>query len=75
MQTQEKHKQEKPKASKQEKEKKKMKKKGERIPIEKGASEIEQKDKRTKDRSKILHMMILGPNTLETHFGLLSFLS
>ena len=75
MQTQEKHKQEKPKAKK--KKKYKMKKKGERIPVEKGASEIEQKDRRTKVRRKILHMMILGPNTLKTHFGpiILSFVT
>ena len=62
MQIQEQHKQAKieAKASK--------KKKIERIPTEKGAPEIEQKDRRTKVRSKILHMMILGPNTLKTHF-------
>ena len=53
------------------------KKKWERIPTEKGAPEIEKEDKRTKVRSKILHMMILGPNTLEIHFGpiILSFVT
>ena len=39
-----------------------------RIPAENGASEIEQKDRRTKDWSEILHKMILGPNTLKAHF-------
>ena len=62
MQTQKKHKQE-----------KKQAKKKERIPGEKGAPEIEQEDRRTKVRSKILHMMILGPNTLKTHFGPIIF--
>ena len=55
MQIQEKHKQ--------------KKKEGERIPAEKGALEIEQEGGRIKVRSKILHMMILGPNTLKTYFG------
>ena len=70
MQTQEKHKQERTRT-------RKRKKKGERISIEKGAPEIKQEDRRTKVRSKILHMMILGPNTLKTHFGpiILSFVT
>ena len=61
------------KKQKQEKEKKRR----ERISAEKGALKIEQEDKRTKVRSKILHMMILGPNTLKTHFGpiILSFVT
>ena len=48
-----------------------------RIPAENGASEIEQKDRRTKDWSEILHKMILGPNTLKTPFGpiILSFVT
>ena len=52
-----------------------MKKK--RTPAEKEAPKIEKKDKRTKVRSKILHMMILGPITLKTHFGpiILSFVT
>ena len=60
MQTQEKHKQGKQKQAK---------KRWERIPAEKGAPETAKEDRRTKDRSKLLHMMILGPNTLKTHFG------
>ena len=71
MQIQEKHKQAKieAKASK--------KKKIERITIEKGAPEIAKEDRRTKVESKILHMMILGPNTLKAHFGsiILSFIT
>ena len=71
VQTQEKHRQEKTKA-------RKRKEKGrEWIPAEKWAPEIEQKDRRTKVRSKILHMMIFGPITLKTHFGpiILSFVT
>ena len=50
--------------------KNKSKKKRERMNSSwNGAPEIEKEDKRTKVRSKILHMMILGPNTLKTHFG------
>ena len=71
MQIQEKHKQAKieAKASK--------KKKIERIPAEKGAPEIAKEDRMTKVRSKILYMMILGPNTLKTYFGpiILSFIT
>ena len=69
MQIQEKHKHEKTKASK--------KKRWERIPVEKGALKIEKEDRRTKVKSKILHMMILGPITLKTHFGpiILSFVT
>ena len=68
MQTQEKHKQEKQKQAK---------KRWERIPAENGAPKIEKEDKRTKVRSKILHMMILGSITLKTHFGpsILSFVT
>ena len=73
---QEKHKQEKPKASKKKK-RQDEKERRERIPAEKGALEIQKEDRRTKIRRKILHMMILGPNTLETHFGhiILSFVT
>ena len=55
----------------------KRKKKIERILVEKGAPEIAKKDRKTKVESKILHMMILGPNTLKTHFGpiILSFVT
>ena len=62
---------------KRKQEKTKVRKKREWILIEKGAPEIEQEDRRTKVRSKILHMMILGPNTLKTHFGpiILSFVT
>ena len=56
--------------------KSKQKKRWERIPAEKGAPKIEKKDRRIKVRSKILHMMILGPITLKTQVSsLLSFLS
>ena len=48
-----------------------------KIPTEKGAPKIAKEDRRTKVKSKILHMMILGPNTLKTHFGpiILSFVT
>ena len=74
MQIREKHKQAKieAKASKKKRDGKKsqLRKRDERrIPAENGASEIEQKDRRTKDKSEILHKMILGPNTLKTPFG------
>ena len=65
--------QEKPKASKKKRQDEKERR--ERIPVEKGALEIQKEDRRTKVRRKILHMMILGPNTLKTHLGLLPFLS
>ena len=70
MQIQEKHKQAKIEA-------KQKKKRWERILAKKGALEIKQEDRRTKVRSKILHMMILGPITLKTHFGpiILSFVT
>ena len=73
---QEKHKQEKPKASKKKK-RQDEKKRRERIPAEKGALKIQKEDRRTKVRRKILHMMILGPITLKTHFGpiILSFVT
>ena len=72
VQTQEKHKKKKKKRKRQDE-----KERWERISAEKGALEIEKENKRTKDRSKILHMMILGLNTLETHFGpiILSFVT
>ena len=71
MQTQEKHKQERTKA------RKRKKKRWERFLAEKEAPEMEQEDRRTKDRNEILHMMILGPITLKTHFGpiILSFVT
>ena len=55
----------------------KAKKRREKIPAEKGAPKIEKEDRRTKVRSEILHMMILGPITLKTHFGpiILSFVT
>ena len=70
MQIQEKHKQAKIEA-------KASKKKIERIPTKKGAPEIAKEDRMTKVKSKILHMMILGPNTLKTYFGpiILSFVT
>ena len=57
--------------------KSKQKKKIERITAEKGAPEIAKEDRRTKVESKILHKMILGPNTLKAHFGpiILSFVT
>ena len=65
------------KEQKQKKKKQDEKERRERIPAEKGALEIQKEDRRTKVRRKILHMMILGPNTLETHFGpiILSFVT
>ena len=67
------------KNQKQAKKKKRQdeKERRERISVEKGAPEIQQEDRRTKVRSKILHMMILGPITLKTHFGpiILSFVT
>ena len=50
---------------------------GKESQLKRGALEIEKEDRRTKVRSKILHMMILGPNTLKAHFGsiILSFVT
>ena len=64
-------------SKKKNKSKQKRKKRWERIPAENGAPETAKEDKRTKDRSKILHMMIFGPNTLKIHFGpiILSFVT
>ena len=65
------------KKSTSKKKQKQKKKKGENESRLKKSTGIAKEDRRTKVRSKILHMMILGPNTLKTHFGpiILSFVT